>query len=197
MSSLSIPTELNTLLACLDEDEISSLISCAVNLPNSQSPLFEYGKFIKRIDHFDIKYFVVTWLNNEWKDCRVQEIINVIYHMIIRQGLVVMIPRSVEYLVLYLFVDLPSFEYFVNNCKANLKKWMIPKDITIFKSNIKGFLACVNNYQKVHNSLKVLGVCKKEFDDDAMEITTSLMSQGVNIVISDQMTMPFHFGYYK
>ena len=41
---------INTLLACLDEDEISSLIPCAINI-NNQSPLFEYGRFVRKINH--------------------------------------------------------------------------------------------------------------------------------------------------
>src|SRR3954452_21755080 len=43
-------SEINTLLACLDEDEISSLIPCEINF-NNQSTLFEYGKFVRKIDH--------------------------------------------------------------------------------------------------------------------------------------------------
>src|SRR5436190_23063229 len=30
----------------------------------------------------------------------------------------------VECLLLEFYIELPSFEYFVNNCKANLKKWI-------------------------------------------------------------------------
>src|SRR2546421_310809 len=44
---------INTLLSCLDEDEISSLIPlipCAINF-NNQSPLFEYGKFVRIFYH--------------------------------------------------------------------------------------------------------------------------------------------------
>ena len=40
-------TVINTLLSCLDENEISSLIPCRLNF-NNQTPLFEYGKFIKK-----------------------------------------------------------------------------------------------------------------------------------------------------
>ena len=32
---------INTLLACLNEDEISSLIPCAITFNNNQSPLFD------------------------------------------------------------------------------------------------------------------------------------------------------------
>src|SRR5437763_6442865 len=43
---------INTLLTCLDEDEISSLIPYAINLNfNNQSPLFDFGKFIRKINH--------------------------------------------------------------------------------------------------------------------------------------------------
>src|SRR4051794_12006895 len=42
---------INTLLTCLNEDEISSLIPCAIEFNNNQSPLFEYGNFIRKIDH--------------------------------------------------------------------------------------------------------------------------------------------------
>src|SRR3954454_4896751 len=83
---------INTLLACLDEDEISSLIPCAINI-NNQSTLFEYGKFIRAIDHEDCVYHIATWLElssgndiNKSQDCRVQKLVNVIYHAIIRQG---------------------------------------------------------------------------------------------------------------
>ena len=41
---------INTLLACLDEDEISSLIPYAINF-NNQSSLFKYGKFVRIIHH--------------------------------------------------------------------------------------------------------------------------------------------------
>src|SRR5436190_9522093 len=48
--SKSKPSLINTLLACLDEDEISSLVPCTINF-NNQPPLFEYGKFVKIINH--------------------------------------------------------------------------------------------------------------------------------------------------
>src|ERR1044071_5666928 len=44
---------INTLLACLNAFEISSLIPYTINI-NTQSSLFEYGKFIRKIDHDDI-----------------------------------------------------------------------------------------------------------------------------------------------
>src|SRR6266480_2320007 len=52
---------LNTLLACLDKDEISSLIPCAIKF-NNQSTLFEYVKFVRKIKHqYCIKH-IVYWL---------------------------------------------------------------------------------------------------------------------------------------
>src|SRR4051812_14915494 len=83
---------INALLACLDEDEITSLIPCEINI-NNQSSLFEYGKFVSKIDHEWIVDFIVAWLSetynvniNKYQDCRVQKLVNVIYHIIMRQG---------------------------------------------------------------------------------------------------------------
>ncbi|RIA85473.1 hypothetical protein C1645_741545 [Glomus cerebriforme] len=91
--------------------------------------------------------------------------------------------RSVESLYLSFFVDLISFEYFTINCKANLKNWIIPRDISYFDNNTKGFLECVSNYQKVHNSLKKLGVRDREIDKEELKIIINyLMNQGVNVV---------------
>ena len=39
-------SSIHTLLACLNEDEISSLIPYAIKFNNNQSPLFEYGKYL-------------------------------------------------------------------------------------------------------------------------------------------------------
>src|SRR5207248_5863667 len=63
---------------------------------------------------------------------------------------------SVEYLYLEFYIDLPSFRYFTDNCKANLKKWLIMNVKSLI--GVTNYLNCVYNYQKVHNSLKVLGV---------------------------------------
>src|SRR5947207_8781211 len=49
-SQLSTKSVIDTLLSCLDENEISSLIPCRLNF-NNQTPLFEYGNFIRTIDH--------------------------------------------------------------------------------------------------------------------------------------------------
>ena len=94
MKTSSVLTSvINTLLACLDEDEISSLIPCAINF-NNQSSLFEYAKFVRKIDHSRCVRNIETWLelssrttiNKYQRDCRVQKLVNVIYHTIMRQG---------------------------------------------------------------------------------------------------------------
>ncbi|RIA83961.1 hypothetical protein C1645_833017 [Glomus cerebriforme] len=91
--------------------------------------------------------------------------------------------RSVESLYLSFCVDLISFEYFTINCKANLKNLIIPQDISYFDNNTKGFLECVSNYQKVHNSLKKLGVRDREIGNEELKIIIKyLMNQGVNVV---------------
>ena len=61
----------------------------------------------------------------------------------------------VESLLLNFHIDLPSFEYFANSCKADLKTWNIVVDRSLRKED---YLICVNNYQRVHNSLKELGI---------------------------------------
>src|SRR5439155_12767150 len=58
---------------------------------------------------------------------------------------------SVKYLFLDFFIGLSSFEYFTYNCKANLENFIIPNN----KSLREGYLICLNNYQNVHNSLKM------------------------------------------
>src|SRR4051812_38804546 len=76
---------INTLLACLDEDEISSLIPCAINL-NKQFSLFEYGKFVRKTNHAFCVGLIRVWLKSlsgnihTSQDCRVQKLVNVIYH---------------------------------------------------------------------------------------------------------------------
>ena len=52
-------TVINTLLSCLDENEISSLIPYRLNF-NNQTPLFEYGKFVKSL--IIIFIFIISWL---------------------------------------------------------------------------------------------------------------------------------------
>jgi hypothetical protein len=82
---------INTLLACLNEDEISFLIPCTINF-NNQSPLFEYGRFVRKFDQSYFVDYIITWLEStnepvdENYDCRIQKLIDVIYHTIMRQG---------------------------------------------------------------------------------------------------------------
>ncbi|CAG8437896.1 11553_t:CDS:2 [Rhizophagus irregularis] len=85
----------------------------------------------------------------------------------------------VEYLILDFNIDLSSFQYFIINCKANFKKWIIYID----NNNRKDYLLHVNNYQKIHNSLKILGINKfynRDFDwtNDELEVIGYLKDQG-------------------
>src|SRR3954454_25038010 len=79
---------INTLLACLNENEISSLIPCAIKFNNDQSSLFEYGKFVRKFNHDSCVIHIRAWLKLSYRevDCRVQKLANVMYHMIMRQG---------------------------------------------------------------------------------------------------------------
>ena len=46
---------------------------------------------------------------------------------------------------------------------------------------------CVNNFKKIHNSLRVLGIDQYEIDgwtDEELEIIDSLKNQGIDIVSS-------------
>ena len=92
--SIKSSTVINTLLSCLDENEISSLIPCRLNF-NNQTPLFEYGKFIRNIDHNKYVCNIMTWFEYPpntvvsavvYQDCRIQKLANAMYHMIMRQG---------------------------------------------------------------------------------------------------------------
>jgi hypothetical protein len=87
----------------------------------------------------------------------------------------------------YYYGDLLSFKYFTDNCKANLKKWRIG-----FYS--KDLLLYVNNYQKVHNSLKVLGIdyTMSDLANEELEIVDSLKNQGVDIVPSNELFFYSH-----
>ncbi|GBB93534.1 hypothetical protein RclHR1_02190009 [Rhizophagus clarus] len=99
---------------------------------------------------------------------------------------------SVEYLYLNVLVCLSSFEYFTKNCKVNLKKWIFPCN----ESLRKDYLLCVDNYQRLHNSLKFLGIYESEdgfcWDDDELEIIDSLKGQGVDIVSSNHLSKLFY-----
>src|ERR1051325_2418851 len=85
---------INTLMACLNEDEISSLIPYTIKFNNNNQapPLFDYGKFVGKIDHEFCVSNVIVWLedcdyqDNIYIDYRIQKMVNVIYHVILRQG---------------------------------------------------------------------------------------------------------------
>src|SRR5581483_2739398 len=82
-----------TLLSCINENEISSLIPCKINLTN-RSALFEYGKFVRKIDHELCVRNVVIWLNcrmttgkdivfaifdfEKYQECRTRKLVDVI-----------------------------------------------------------------------------------------------------------------------
>src|ERR1051325_7100451 len=82
---------INALLACLNEDEISSLIPCAISF-NNQTPLFDYGHFVRRLDRGCCIMSVGAWLNLSGEivklvnDCRIPKLVYAICHMIMRQG---------------------------------------------------------------------------------------------------------------
>src|ERR1051325_2865261 len=79
---------IGTLLACLNEDEISLLIPCNIKF-NNQPPLFKYAKFVRQIDHPNLVNQIITLLdesNDNIRGCRVQKLVNVIYHTIMRQS---------------------------------------------------------------------------------------------------------------
>src|SRR5436190_2967767 len=62
---------INTFLSCLDDGEISSLVPCVIDF-NNQTPLFEYGKFVKIINHGGCVQHIMKWLklNKRYKDDR-------------------------------------------------------------------------------------------------------------------------------
>jgi hypothetical protein len=89
---------------------------------------------------------------------------------------------SIECLYLSFHVDLISFEYFINNCKANFNKLVLPIGD---ETTRKDYLTCVDNFQKVRKSLKVLGIrFYGGWTNEELEIIHSLENQGVNIVFS-------------
>src|SRR5256885_1816191 len=50
------PKLITTLLTCLNEDEIFLLVPFAINFPSNRfPPLFEYGKFIRKIHQNDVR----------------------------------------------------------------------------------------------------------------------------------------------
>ena len=89
---------------------------------------------------------------------------------------------SIECLYLSFHVDLLSFEYFINNCKANFNKLVLPFGD---ETTRKDYLICVDNFQKVRKSLKMLGIgIYGGWTNEELEIIHSLENQGVNIVFS-------------
>lgn len=91
--SISISRSLiKTLLACLNEDEISLLIPCAIKF-NIKPPLFEYERFIKKLNHDccveHIEQFIKSLpellSGNDYSNCR-EKLIYSIYNMIIQKS---------------------------------------------------------------------------------------------------------------
>jgi hypothetical protein len=87
---------------------------------------------------------------------------------------------SVECLSLDFTMNISSFEYFVNNCKANLKK-------LAFRSRRRDslqFLKCVDNFQEKHSSLKLLEIQNNlhKWTNEELKIIDSLKNQGVMII---------------
>ena len=88
------------MLSFLNEDEISSLIPFAINFDNNQSPLFEYGKFIKKVAHSWLVEHVKYWLVSSFENVLIQvqtkrsidqvyiveKLVCAIYHMLMRTG---------------------------------------------------------------------------------------------------------------
>ncbi|CAB4402943.1 unnamed protein product [Rhizophagus irregularis] len=97
----------------------------------------------------------------------------------------------VECLYLDFNVDLPGFIYFINNCKANLKKWIITLDNS---TSSKDYLLYVNKFQKAHNSLKAFGIKKFGYNlmNEEIEIVDILKSQGIDLVAPGELDYLFH-----
>ncbi|PKY57403.1 hypothetical protein RhiirA4_478456 [Rhizophagus irregularis] len=87
-------------------------------------------------------------------------------------------------------IDLQSFIYFTNNCKANLKYWIITLENN---SSSKEYLLQVCKFQNIHNSLKTIGI--KKYGDgwmkEELEIIDILKNQGINIVTPDELNYLF------
>jgi len=118
------PLLVNTLLTCLNENELSSLIPYVIDI-NKQSPLFEYGKFIRKICHGEFVKIISTWFessSNKEILCdvtqddyyRVQRVVNTIYNMVMRQGSNLQVFYISNYSFFDSFItDLPKFSKFV------------------------------------------------------------------------------------
>ena len=94
--------------------------------------------------------------------------------------------RLFVHLILDFDVDLRSFEYFTNNCKADLKKLIIYIDL--YQDSRKNYLIHVSNYQKVHNSLKLFGFVglNSGITNEESEIIDLLKNQGVGVKFYNQ-----------
>ncbi len=80
--------------------------------------------------------------------------------------------------------DLVSFEYFTNHCKANLVVWLARS----LRSTSKDYFTCIENFNKKHNSLKLLGVNVYNILDDLnLRIVESLKKQGTTIGIMNEL----------
>jgi hypothetical protein len=147
---------INTLLSCLNEDEIASLIPCAINF-NGQTSLFGYGRFVRKINHGYCVKHIITWLKSSCKsnstdgfelgqDCRVQKLVNVIYRVIMRQG------SNLQEFDLNLSDDLPGCTY--------LPKVEI---FTSYKPGIRNLRSIsVNlNYKNYQNTIEFLSMITK------------------------------------
>jgi hypothetical protein len=84
------PLLTNTLIKCLNEDEISSLIPYGIII-NYQPSLFKYEKFIRRIDHRNFVISLLEWVKYKLvipptfdRDFIIQKLIDVLYHMFMR-----------------------------------------------------------------------------------------------------------------
>jgi hypothetical protein len=95
------------------------------------------------------------------------------------------LPTSVEYISLDFYMNLSSFEYFINNCKANLKRLLIRNFRYVRNDELTNdYLLCVDKYQEIHNSLKVFGVDEGEYGwtEDQLETINSIKNKGVDVV---------------
>ncbi|GBC06259.1 hypothetical protein RclHR1_06710009 [Rhizophagus clarus] len=146
---------INTLLKCLNEDEISSLIPYGINIDH-QSPLFEYEKFIRKFDHCNCAINVIEWLKlvpaTVDRDLITQKLINVICHMLMRAG------SNLKEFVIFLdfgTFDLPTISIFttytpgITNLKS-LKVEIINDSLTCQITNTIKFL---NTIPKVCNGI--------------------------------------------
>ncbi|GBC15280.2 hypothetical protein GLOIN_2v637630 [Rhizophagus irregularis DAOM 181602=DAOM 197198] len=92
---------INTLISCLNDEEISSLKSCLIyfEINNNTPPLFEYGRFIRKIDHDYCVNHINSWIkskssnkniknnnqdyyNNNNKDSKVRKLTKVYFDLV-------------------------------------------------------------------------------------------------------------------